>query len=355
MNEIEKKAYLAEQYIAATKQKQSGAIDRLSTLQFSAEEAYGEKRDWQIGPFRLMEEATFHKAEQWYDPLDIGWKCGFLFNPSLLVKDEKIYMFYRAAPKKETLCSRIGLAIYDGEKWEDCREPLLYPVEDNELISVEDPKVYPYEGGYVMFYNGIYEPDPAALAKANAESDYKVRLGVDMKYATSKDLIHWERGGLVVPIEISKFWVKAAVLPKDESGQAVRIGGEYLMFISEGCGGKQYIGHSKDMLHWDFECCEYLDVSSKGHLHEVACAVVMGDKLILDFFYSDKNGQFKAGQALYSIGDYRHQLQLADGGTLSWGGLVKYKGKWTFAQGWDAKDFDLDMFLYCEESQQQES
>jgi len=103
--------------------------------------------EWCIGPISLEKSMTFHKSKEWKDPTDIGWESGFLFNPSIIENNNKLYMFYRAAPKKEALSSRIGLSIYSKESgWTDYSEnPVIYSTTDDEIISVEDPKVYAWK------------------------------------------------------------------------------------------------------------------------------------------------------------------------------------------------------------------
>ncbi|GHU98238.1 hypothetical protein FACS1894211_01670 [Clostridia bacterium] len=324
-------------YREAAKHTPAPEVERLSALDFCAR--YDEPAPWRVGPFVPAPDMTFQMKGQWRDPLDFGWRSGFVFNPSLIPDAGKLYMFYRAAPHKETMSSRIGLAVYEnGKGWTDYgRNPVIFPEYEHEVVSTEDPKVYRAGGRYVLFYNGIWK---------TAEKNPSV--AVDMCCAVSDDLLHWEKRGIVVPREISKLWVKAAVIPKDAEGNAVKLNGKYLMYISEGCGGVQYIGLSDDLLHWEFEPKTYLDVSAMGALYEVACAIPSetNDDLVLDFFYSDKRGQYAAGQALYSQKAPFTQKALAAGGCLSWGGLVRFGGRRIFAQGWDAKDGENIMYFY---------
>ncbi|MFP3393483.1 hypothetical protein SB782_32385, partial [Brevibacillus sp. SIMBA_076] len=100
-----------------------------------------------------------------------------------------------------------------------------------EALGCEDPKVYRLDDGYVLFYNAIWRREDGSVA-------------VDIMSAVSDDLDHWEKRGLVVPYDVSEYWAKGAVIPRDEHGRAVRIRGEYLMFLSEGCGGRPMVGHS---------------------------------------------------------------------------------------------------------------
>ncbi len=126
---------------------------------------YVEHPAWSIGPMEQDQSLTFRKTAQWPDPTDTGWQSGFLFNPSLIEKDGKLFLFYRAAPKVETLCSRIGLAVYTpGQGWEDyAGNPVVYPQEEDEIYGVEDPKLYKLDDGYIWHhkrYLGHNHGDP---------------------------------------------------------------------------------------------------------------------------------------------------------------------------------------------------
>lgn len=309
--------------------------------------------NWCIGPFSLDTMLTFKKPTQWDDPSNIGWKSGFLFNPSLIEHNGKLFMFYRAAPQKEALSSRIGLALYTpGSGWEDYRHnPVNYSTTGDEVISVEDPKVYAREDGkFIMFYNGVSPVTDEILADCAATGEEPPGLVCTIKVAISSDLYTWDKIGAIMPTSISRYWAKAAVIPRDPTGKPVRINGRYMMYISEGCGGKQYIGFSNNLVDWNFEQHTYLNIGDLGIILEVACAVThyhSDDKLmLLDFFYSDKTGTECAAQAKYSIDNPFAQLAINKGGTLSWGGIIQYGGKWLFAQGWDASANVEEMYFY---------
>jgi hypothetical protein len=327
--------------------------DRISTDQFS--HRYPENPGWAVGPFTRDESLTFRPQGQWEDPTRIGWTSSSVFNPSLIVEGDALHMFYRASPRKESTASRIGLATYTaGNGWSDSSaNPIVFPTTDDELLSCEDPKVYRTDDGYVLFYNGIWHAAGSAEAEEFPSPGYPITsLGCDIKVATSTDLVHWEKRGLAVPYEISRLWAKGAVIPRDLNGRAIRIGGEYLMYLSEGCGGRSFVGRSQDLVSWSFAEQPYLDLSALGGtLLEVSCAVTdHGDtgSIVLDFFYRDASGEFAAAQALYDIDAPFTQRALNRGGSLSWGGLVRYDGSILFAQGWDAPSGVREMYLYRE-------
>ena len=250
--------------------------DTISTEQFSAE--YPEHPEWAVGPFRKDDSLSFRQVQDWDDPTGIGWTADSIYNPSVMERDGKLYLFYRASPRKESVSSRIGVAVFDPETgWQDNpSNPAIYPTMDNEILGCEDPKVYQANGRYYMFYNGIWTIEHGEEQAGQDADVYPLGdVGCDINVAVSDDLIHWEKLGLAVPHEISRYWAKGAVIPRNARGEAVKIGGDYLMYLSEGCGGTTHVGRSSDMVNWTFAPQDYLDLEPLGgSLHEVACAIV---------------------------------------------------------------------------------
>lgn len=341
----------------------------LSQLTFSSPAAYEPGRpDWAVGPFTADPAFTFTLDGQWPDPDGLGWTSESLYNPSLIEHDGTLHLFYRASPRKESLGSRIGHATLaltpDGEPapgaaWvDDPANPVVRPTLDDELFGTEDPKVYRAEGRFWLFYNGVF-PITEEARVAHPSPGYPVQaVGIDLLVAVSDDLVTWQKLGPIADHEQTRLWAKGAVIPRDEHGNAVRLGGsgsggggrddgDYLMFVSEGFDGVLHVGRSDDLRHWTFEPMPYLDLSGVGgHLHEVAAAIVTGDgRLVLDVFH-DVDGVFAASQALYDVGRPVEQLALTPGGSLSWGGLQQIGGRWTFAQGWDAPVGHRDLYFY---------
>lgn len=322
---------------------QDPLVGEITTSRFSFD--YPDGRDWAIGPFRRDEALTLRELPDWADPTGVGWTSTSVFNPSPILAADGLHVFYRASPRKESLGSRIGHAVLTGDGWQDDPgNPLVWPTLPNEVLGVEDPKVYRAgDGSYVLFYNAIWDASVAEGAEADLLASTPMPgIGCDIMVATSTDLTHWRKLGPVVPREVSRGWAKGAVIPRTPAGDAVTLGGQYLMYLSEGCGGRQFVGRSPDLLTWSFSPRTYLDLAPlSGTLYEVACASIGHDsthRLVLDFFYRDDAGQLAAGQALYDPDDPFRQRDLSRGGTLAWGGLVSHGDGLYFAQGWDAPD-----------------
>jgi hypothetical protein len=332
--------------------------DGLSQDDFSA--VRPQHPEWAIGPFRRDEALTFRPRGQAPDPVGIGWTSSSVFNPSLIADGDDLVMFYRSSPRKESLSSRIGMARLRGgaadpagaagaaADWQDVGT-VLWPTLDNELYGCEDPKIYRADGRWYLFYNGIFPAEEEDRARFPSPGYPVLDVGCDINLAVSDDLVHWEKLGPIIDHETSRLWAKGAVIVRDPAGAPVRIGSEYLMYLSEGCGGRTLVGRSADLVDWRWVEQPYLDVAPLGgHLHEVACAVTGhgGSDLIIDFFYSDQDGRFAAAQARYDLARPFEQSALSRGGTLSWGGLLQRDGQWLIAQGWDAPPGQREISLY---------
>jgi predicted GH43/DUF377 family glycosyl hydrolase len=109
------------------------------------------------------------------------FECDGVLNPAVIQVGNTIHLFYRALAKDNY--STIGYCKLSAPMQIEHRndEPLLVPESEDEMHGLEDPRVVEIEGTYYMTYtafNGI-----------NA-------LGA---LATSEDLIHWDKKGIIVP------------------------------------------------------------------------------------------------------------------------------------------------------------
>jgi predicted GH43/DUF377 family glycosyl hydrolase len=104
-----------------------------------------------------------------------------VLNPGVIKVGNKIHLFYRAVTKDNY--STIGYCKLSDPLTVESRNiaPILFPEADYELQGLEDPRIVQIKGTFYLTYtafNGI-----------NA-------LGA---LATSKDLINWEKHGIIVP------------------------------------------------------------------------------------------------------------------------------------------------------------
>src|SRR5258708_501599 len=138
-------------------------------------------------------------------PRGIGWESAGTFNPAVILRGGKIVMLYRAQDKSGT--SRLGYAeSVDGIHFTRRSEPVLSPEKDYEKDGgVEDPRLVQFGDTYYLTYTGYNEKD------------------AQLCLATSKDLIHWERKGGMLPAYKGNWnvrWTKSgAIVPEKISGQ----------------------------------------------------------------------------------------------------------------------------------------
>jgi predicted GH43/DUF377 family glycosyl hydrolase len=111
----------------------------------------------------------------------LGFESDGVLNPAVIRNGDDIHLFYRAVQKDNYSC--IGYCKLDGpltisERYDT---PVMFPQAEYESQGVEDPRISKIDDVYYLTYT--------AFNKVNA-------LGA---YATSKDLIHFRKHGLIVP------------------------------------------------------------------------------------------------------------------------------------------------------------
>jgi predicted GH43/DUF377 family glycosyl hydrolase len=141
-------------------------------------------------------------------------------------------MLYRAQDEQGT--SRLGYAeSTDGVHFARRDEPVLSPSAEYEKDGgVEDPRLVQFGDTYYLTYTGYNKKD------------------AQLCLATSKDLIHWERKGVIIPANQGNWnvkWTKSgAIVPE-------KIDGKYWMYLlGTSADNKDQAGlaYSADLLHW---------------------------------------------------------------------------------------------------------
>jgi beta-1,2-mannosidase len=165
-------------------------------------------------------------------PRGDGWESAGTFNPSVVMRDGKIVMLYRAQDKGGT--SRLGYAdSNDGVHFTRRAEPVLSPSTDYEKDGgVEDPRLVQFGDTYYLTYTGYNKKD------------------AQLCLATSKDLIRWDRKGVIIPANKGNWnvkWTKSGAIVSE------KIDGKYWMyFLGTSADSKDQVGlaSSTDLLHW---------------------------------------------------------------------------------------------------------
>ena len=207
--------------------------------------------DWSLRPFNKVDNVNpvlVPDTSTFADPIwkkRVAWEKKDVFNPAIVVRDDKVYMLYRA---QDTIglpggTSRIGLAISeDGLHFTRSGGPVLYP--DNDAFKkyewqggCEDPRIVEDEQGvYYMTYTG-YDGKLARLL-----------------VASSKDLRHWTKHGPVFKDAyqgkyLDKWSKSGSIVSRYINGKiiAAKINGKYWMYFGDVF---IYAATSDDLVHW---------------------------------------------------------------------------------------------------------
>jgi predicted GH43/DUF377 family glycosyl hydrolase len=173
---------------------------------------------------------------------EIKWENKDVFNPAAIVRNNKVYLVYRA---EDTIgrfngTSRLGLAVSDdGFHFVKEPTPVFYP--DNDSLKVyeweggtEDPRIVESEAGdYIMTYT-TYDGEIARLC-----------------LAISTDLYTWKKLGLVLQGNLKNRWSKSGAIVSRLEGSRIiaqRIKGKYWMYFGD---TNLFMAWSDDLLHWN--------------------------------------------------------------------------------------------------------
>ncbi len=173
-------------------------------------------------------------------PRASGFESAGTFNPAVVDKGGEFVMLYRAQDHHGT--STLGYATSkDGIRFLCRPRPVLEPQAPYEKGGgCEDPRLIRFGKTWYLTYTGYNNAD----GKGPDHKDAQLCL------ATSKDLIHWQRHGIILPAYRGTWnvgWTKSgAIVP-------VEIGGRYWMYYlgdARGHGSQMGLASSYDLLHW---------------------------------------------------------------------------------------------------------
>ena len=179
-----------------------------------------------FGPWHRASEAPI------LSPQDTTWQSAGTFNPAVVLHNGKFVMLYRAQDKNGT--SRLGYAeSSDGLHFTRRPEPVLSPETDYERDGgVEDARLVRFGDMYYLTYTGYNKKD------------------AQLCLATSPDLVHWERKGVILPAYKGNWnvgWSKSgAIVPE-------KIQGKYWMYFLGTSADKtdqMGLAYSTDLVHW---------------------------------------------------------------------------------------------------------
>ncbi len=228
-------------------------------------------------------------------PQGDGWESAGTFNPAVVVHNGKFVMLYRAQDKLGT--SRLGYAeSSDGVHFARRADPVFVPEAAYEKGGgVEDPRLVRFGNIYYLTYTG-YNGNDAQLC-----------------LATSPDLVHWERKGVILPAYKGNWnvkWTKSgAIVPET-------IGGRYWMyFLGTAPDGTDQMGlaSSPDLLHWTDETKAPVLRRRKGGFDSRVVEpgpppLLTSDGIVLIYNGADDRLVYRTGIAVFDRQDPRRVL-----------------------------------------------
>lgn len=305
---------------------------------------------WAIGNF------TKSPANPVLRPTPHAWDQGHfgggVHNGSILVKDDLFYYIYRGErpidiPQTtliDYICD-VGVATSrDGVHFtKDDKHSPFFRRGDYRKYSYEDVAVVEYDGRYYLFCNQWLWGNTADTSQN----------GVFL--ATSKDLLNWDRIGIVFPN--AKKTHRNAVVLQDPHNKAVRASnGQFVMYIDDGL-----IAYSADMVHWEShqnehhwpggECCFALaDYDSEhpgsivhftggahtGHFYAVGEVLLSKRDPETPLRWLPRSPLFAEKKFPYENGfsaDAPHQMISSFADCIFFNGLTQHQGKWWIYYG----------------------
>jgi beta-1,2-mannosidase len=277
-------------------------------------------------------------------PQGDGFESAGTFNPTVVKKDGLFVMLYRAQDLKGT--SSLGYATSkDGVHFDRRSTPVLTAQEPYEKGGgVEDPRLQKFGDLYYLTYTGYN----------NVDGTGPKHLDAQLCLATSKDLIHWDRKGVILPAYKGTWntnWTKSGAIV------AEKINGKYWMYYladARGSNPQMGIGSSDDLLHWT----DALDHPVLGNrvgkfdarvVEPGPAPVITPEGIFLTYNGAGEDGVYATGWALFDKKDPTQVIARADAPvfapTLEWEkvgqvpnvvfveGLVREANRWLYYYG----------------------
>ena len=233
------------------------------------------------------------------EPFGSGFAAKGVFNPTVVKRGNAYVMLFRAQDAKGT--SRIGYAsATDGVHFVARPEPVLSPEAPYEKNGgVEDPRVVQIGDTFYLTYTGYNTVD------------------AQLCLATSVDLIHWDRKGVIMPAKRGRWntgWTKSgAILPE-------QVNGKYWMYYMADAKGKPDqtgVAYSTDLLHWTEALDHPVLPRRKGHFDSRVtepgpAPIITKDGIWLVYNGADDKLVYRTGWALFDLKDPTKLLRRSD-------------------------------------------
>jgi len=232
-------------------------------------------------------------------PRGNGWESAGTFNPAVVLRNGTFIMLYRA--QDNTGSSRLGYAeSTDGIHFTRRPEPVISPEAGYEKDGgVEDPRLVKFGDTYYLTYTGYNKKD------------------AQLCLAESKDLIHWERKGVILAAYKGNWnvgWTKSgAIVPE-------KINGKYWMYFlgtSSDKTDQTGLAYSTDLIHWTEATREPVLPKRAGKFDSRVVEpgpppIVTQDRIILIYNGADDRLVYRTGIAMFDRNDPTKLISRSD-------------------------------------------
>ncbi len=228
-------------------------------------------------------------------PQGKGWESAGTFNPAVIRHSNKVVMLYRAQDSDGV--SRLGYAdSTDGIHFTRKPDAVFAPEASYEMGGgVEDPRLVKIANLYYMTYTGYNKSD------------------AQLCLATSRDLVHWERKGILLPAYKGKWntaWTKSGAILTE------KIDGKYWMYwlgTSRDHKDEMGLSHSYDLVHWT-EATEIPVLPARPGKFDARVVepgpppILTPEGIVLIYNGADDNLVYRSGFAVFDRKDPRKLL-----------------------------------------------
>jgi predicted GH43/DUF377 family glycosyl hydrolase len=238
---------------------------------------------------------NWHRASETpiLSPQGDAWESAGTFNPAVVFYHGRFVMLYRAQDRAGV--SRLGYAdSADGIHFNRTIAPALSALTPYERGGgIEDPRLVQFDDIYYLTYTGYNKKD------------------AQLCLASSKDLVHWLRMGVILPPYKGKWnvgWTKSgAIVPE-------KIDGKYWMYYLGTTPDKNDqtgLAYSTDLIHWtdalDTPVLPVRPGKFDAHVVEPGPTPILTDTgILLIYNGADDQHVYRTGFAVFDRKDPRH-------------------------------------------------
>jgi beta-1,2-mannosidase len=232
-----------------------------------------------------------------------GFESAGTFNASVVRYKGKFVMLYRAQDRQGK--SSLGYATsQDGVHFVRRPEPVMVAEASYETGGgVEDPRVVKIGDTFYLTYTAYNNRGGSGIHAAGP-----IHGDAQLCMATSTDLIHWKRQGIIMPAYRGKWnvgWTKSgAIVPE-------KINGRYWMYyLADGAHQltQMSIAYSNDLLHWT-DVLDHPVLASRPKMFDSQVVepgpapVITNNGIFLIYNGADEHNVYRTGWVLFDKED----------------------------------------------------